>query len=743
MEQDAACGLKPADALLAEAYPGARQRANAARWLAWLAYEMGDAGELSIPLLRSSAPGAWRFLLRERPGGVPGVVSVLFRCAGVLADLFPVLAWSALFFIALAWSRLAELGQAIEDLPRRMDQVVLGQLLPDAADRGVLTRTQGFYRFADPAVRDSLAAAHRARAEALKSRRAARHPQTAAFVRGLEPWRLRLDIAVVWLAYTWMFDRSDSTLRDAIVGLLIACALMARWLIRLAHWAVVSAGRPSRRAAIAMLAAAAATLVAIIAAWGSALAGVIPALLVAGTGLWVFPLVVRMMSGRRVWPPLSYLPDAVAVATLASSTMVLTDQSLLTTGEGAALLLPVAVHGSFRVWRVMNRSGRIAVRAAADLVLSLLLGAELVLFIVWLANLLGMSRAEVSLLRGALRRAGTLADLPWWAWTLSYLILAASIVAAGRWPGRLRTVRRAAGRMHADFLVNTSKRVLTGVHIGLLMVVFVAAVAPVTIVPWLHRQVSARYAVEVQQQLSAEGASAAYAVIGSVSSADAQGSGLRAIVRAVNDIAAGSAGTRSGLARHIGLLQARTLRLPDPPAFRVSADNGPSLGVDLAKLNAEENTADAVTKRAAAVGDSAAAAVASLLSIPGLGDDAVIQIVREYLSGLVEQSPLKDVFAGWSRHVLRTGPPAAETIALPDGTRLREQALEEARADGITINRGAIQARSPEAAAVDVADGTDKALATGHCDICLHVPVRFEPPPEPEPPGLHEIPIPH
>jgi hypothetical protein len=66
------------------------------------------------------------------------------------------------------------------------------------------------------------------------------------------------------------------------------------------------------------------------------------------------------------------------------------------------------VWGSFLLWRKMTGSRRLAVKAGADLVFALLLGAQAVLLLVWLANLLGMPRPEVLALRAVLGRAGRL-----------------------------------------------------------------------------------------------------------------------------------------------------------------------------------------------------------------------------------------------------------------------------------------------------------------------------------------------
>jgi len=40
-----------------------------------------------------------------------------------------------------------------------------------------------------------------------------------------------------------------------------------------------------------------------------------------------------------------------------------------------------------------------------------------------------------------------------------------------------------------------------------------------------------------------------------------------------------------------------------------------------------------------------------MISIPHISDNEVFQIVREYLGGLIEASPLKDVFAAWTRRL--------------------------------------------------------------------------------------------
>ena len=84
----------------------------------------------------------------------------------------------------------------------------------------------------------------------------------------------------------------------------------------------------------------------------------------------------------------------------------------------------------------------------------------------------------MSVLRAILDRGGRLADLPWWTWAAVYLMLAATSMALLRWPGRPRRVNNLLRIAPA---VSATKRVLTGVHIGLLVIVFIAMSAPTTV----------------------------------------------------------------------------------------------------------------------------------------------------------------------------------------------------------------------------------------------------------------------
>ena len=92
----------------------------------------------------------------------------------------------------------------------------------------------------------------------------------------------------------------------------------------------------------------------------------------------------------------------------------------------------------------------------------------------------------------------------------------------------------------------------------------------------------------------------------------------------------------------------------------------------------QEKAADDAGKRAEMAADLAAKVVASLVSVPSLGDNEVVQVVREYLAGLIEDSPLKDMFAAWIERLPGAKPPpdaAAEVVPVP--ARLEQAATAE------------------------------------------------------------------
>jgi hypothetical protein len=522
----------------------------------------------------------------------------------------------------------------------------------------------------------------------------------------------------------------------AVAGLI--CYASAPRLLRPAvarvRWTVVNVAPFSRRTRLVAAGLAVAVGALLVATAGPSLAAiaamVLPALLVAVCGGWVLVVTRRAPrsghwlgrrsrgsksggpgsaseSGRsRGWRQAAWwyrrLRDAVVAATAGTALLALARRDVLAVEPSAGLLFPMAAWASYHAWRAMNDSGRLAVRAGADITLSLLLGADLVLFVVWLANLLGLTRTEVATIRDTLEQAGNLADLPWQLWVGLYGALALAAVAFAVWPTRLRRATAVSDQLLVVPAVNVVRRVLTGAHIGLLVIVLVAAAGPAAVFPVLRDQLAARYAVAYQRQLEAAGEQAAYAEIsGQFTAARANRVVLTDMVEKIHAIDhprpgdGHATGTETDIARRVGELQAATLlatgqesvAVEEPVAagqqsaaaaagFTGPIRDAPDLRTRTTKLDEQDKKEDAARKRAEQAADLAAATVANLLSIPDIGSNEVVQVVREYLSGLVEESPLKDVFAAWTERLAgAVRPPDAETLVVPEPEKLATEAL--------------------------------------------------------------------
>jgi len=744
--------------LLRAAYPNIRQRANAARWLGWLAHQMSErrAQRLDREDLLSGVPGIWR-MWAWPPSTLALALVLLLRLAFSLAAAgicLPPLLMIGNWHLALRYYRWAR------SLSRRMGLLLVGRLLGDAVARGMIVWTGGGLEFRDAALQAGLAARHRAalaareRERAARASRATRRRRLLAFLTDRRINRIRVcaGVGAVCFLMVLIADPPTSAQLGAVIDLmfcvLISCVIALSGLVRLVRWTVPNVPVSSRGLAITAVLAAA--VLAMLISWAgpflaAVLAAVLPAAFVATCGLWVFLVVRRALARRapRARRILRYLPDAIAAITIGVAAAVPGDQSLLTTAPAAALLFPVATWGIFRAWRVMSDSERVTVRAAADLALALMLGAELTLLAVWLANMLGMSRDEVLVLRTALERAGTFADRPWWTWTVLFLALAAVSVAVGRRPDLVPKRAKAALRLPAG---TVTRRVLSGVHIGLLAVVFVAVAAPAGVTPLLRSQASARYAVAFQRELEAARALAVYKYIQDGLKPGAENLGaLPAMVRTIYGIGhppAGDVGTHTeaDLAQRLGYLQETTLGLPAAPkAPETGRDDGPSLKEDLATLDTEEQTgeeeADDVAERAERIGEYLATAIASAsaIFIPGIDEHELMQVVGEYLSGLIEESPLKDIFAALSRRHIT--PPSADEIVVPDAARLEQAASAEltgveARLN-VKIKGDALMRDEPQIvqAVDDVNDARYLQEQSGPCDGCTVVsPHRPETP---------------
>jgi hypothetical protein len=486
---------------------------------------------------------------------------------------------------------------------------------------------------------------------------------------------------------------------------------------------------------------------------GDAALALLPAALVLLLGLWLASaaaaLAARLARRRRPGPPGERfgLADGVRAIVLGADLFLLLNRDLLGTQAVTLLVVPALLLAGVATWRAMSRSPRLPVRAGADIVLSLVVGGDLVFLLVWLANLLDLQPAEVAALRGSLERVGAVADVPWWAWTLLYAALAAASLTLALRPERLEAAIRWSTRLRVLPAVDAGRRTVQGLHIALLATSLIGLAGPPAVAQPLRAQVRERYAVALQQEFDAAGERAAYdAVRASASGGPLPATGrqaLQAVLTRVHEVAGsrtGSAATKGerDLARSVGEFQARTLGLhaaapvlAGEPAMAElrSLDRPPRDSADLHgrldRLEEREQEARDGREQLQQAAELAAVALASAtqVQVPGLGDSALVQVLREYLAGIVESSPVKEVFFEWARRLWfersePEEPPPASRLALPDPLRLRLVATLE-------VTRLQFRLISAGAGTPDRSDPTwlDEAPAAGAVDAVVAVRV--------------------
>lgn len=547
----------------------------------------------------------------------------------------------------------------------------------------------------------------------------------------------------------------------AVVVGLIAAVLAFGILYELLHRLVVTTRglSPRRRRTLLVFCGAVFMLV----VWGegpgavwagvtAAFIAVLPAVFLLVFGVWACVLTQRRVRACRYrW--VRYAPDVLVALLTGLGLLVSFDRDLLATQPAAGLLFPVGAWFSIRTWRVMASSRRREVRAGSDIVLSLLLGADLVLCLVWGANLLDLSETEIAVLRSALERVGSIADLPWPLWVGLYVVLAGTSLAFALWPQKLAAITRWSQRLHVVPSIDASRRMLTGVHISLLVIVLIAVSAPASLEATLRGPLKAKYTVALQRELESHGKQAAYDEIhrqftaGTSTSPSVQP--LVAIVSKIHSVSSpppgtsDATGTERDLARRLGQIQATTLQLAatrsvlsapqavtdlaqfDPP-IRAAGD----LSDRLDQLDTQQKRADTAIRLVNQAAELATTVVATMIQIPNLGENEIVQVIREYLSGLVENSPLEKVFAAWAERLTGdTTPLRADEMVVPDPEQLEQAALtalthERARvqlADPATADpvQTRTQTESPADAAVDLVNEAryfDE--HTGPCDGC-------------------------
>ena len=301
-----------------------------------------------------------------------------------------------------------------------------------------------------------------------------------------------------------------------------------------------------------------------------------------------------------------WIADALAAGVTCVTVLLWFDPALLAAQAAAALLFPLAVWLSVRAWRAMSGSERIPVRAAADITVSLLLGASLTGLLVCLANMLKMPPVEVGVLKDAADRVGGLLDVPWWAWAALYAALAALSVASVRWPGLTRRLGGWAARrlrVRGGWLTwqrvvpgaEAARRGTAGAHIGLLLITLIGAVAPAAAAPVLRVRLASQYTQSLTDIARAEGATAELRLV----AADLPllpASALVPLLDLVVDIhrdgkatdgQPSASGIELDLADRIGELQAQTLSAGHrpPPVEQFEADTTRDAGLDSPAAN--------------------------------------------------------------------------------------------------------------------------------------------------------------
>ncbi|MFI0900063.1 hypothetical protein [Streptomyces sp. NPDC020983] len=469
---------------------------------------------------------------------------------------------------------------------------------------------------------------------------------------------------------------------------------------------------------------------------------------------------VTVLSVRRLahWHGrMARYAGAAAIVPLAYVLYVWWDGQLLGGPWEAPLFVPM-LWLAVRLWRRMQEDARPLVSAAADIVFAVLLGAVLVLFLAWLANVLDLPAAEVRALRGAAEALGGLIDLPWWTWAAADVLLAAAFLAAALGPRRLRRAGEVLGRLRLPGVLDVLGRTLSVLKIVLMSLVFLGLAGPPAVGPVLGHRIREHYTVDRQEELDARGRTALYQQITLRFTGSPQALPVLAeMLTQVHDRSAPRPGEEQptasarDLAHRMGELQARTFPLsslfdPAPPstaataagaAAREAGMDAPVAGsADLtARLTREEEqaaAADAREQEAERAAEHAAAAVTAALGNLTFGHGVVVELVREYLDGLAEGG-LGDLFLSWIRPALSRSapepPPSGDRLVEPDAAALRQAAdyrLSDAlRAAGILPGTDPEQARydgePPVAAAVDLAArARDVEHGTARCGACVH-----------------------
>lgn len=469
------------------------------------------------------------------------------------------------------------------------------------------------------------------------------------------------------------------------------------------------------------------------------------AALVAALGTTTGLTIWRHSRGART--VLRHIGTAATVLVPAYLLFLLLDDQVFG-GLLAVPMFPVLVWQAVRLWRWMGASRRIGIKAAADVVFALALGTTLLLVLIWLADLLAMSPAEVNAVKHVAATIHEVVDLPPWLWASVYAVLTAAFLLAALGSRRFQAVPRRLASARVVPAVKALRRTSTMTGIGLLVVALLGLAVPPTLGPVLARQIRVTYTVAAQQELAAEQASAVYRTItAQVALSPPQLTVLNDVLVDVHkvDPPDGRTGAASAaeldLAHRIGRLQGELLAGSTPAEAPVTPPDLDEPIHDTADLQArlgeqqdEQTVAKARQKQAETASELAATTVTSLLDLAGLGHAEALGIVREYLDGLAE-SRLGQMLLSWIRHALVKVAPAeplfAELTLEPDAPLLATEAghdlfTAEMAEGGIpSVPRIDSSGRSTEAAVralVDTEKQTAQVRQQHICPNCLTPP---------------------
>ncbi|MFD3905388.1 hypothetical protein HXS80_01935 [Streptomyces sp. CB04723] len=393
-----------------------------------------------------------------------------------------------------------------------------------------------------------------------------------------------------------------------------------------------------------------------------------------------------------------HLPDAPAVLLVALACEHLVSGDVLTVAPAAGLFFPIALWLCWRGRRWMRTSPRRTVQAAADVVLSAELGLVLTLFTVWLANALSFTPPQVTVVLEVVEKVQGLTEVHWLYWMAAYTALALGSYALLRWPAlvvraqrRLRPAWFGSSRLPVRLATNAVQRSFSGINIAVMVaLIFLVAVAPVSEGAW-KRPVERRYALEVERREYAEGSAAAYReILRQVSLHPRSVEGIREVIIAVDRIAPSAEGesvnrTALDIARQAGRFQAGTLAIDAVPEEPVPgpepgpAPEGDDLDAPLGRLAETQRQRAEREERTDRFAESASLAVTRALDTLDLGDNEAVQLVKEYLGGLVEDGPVKTAFHRWGEGVGRRPPEGGRLVRI-DVSRLTAVAYERTAA---------------------------------------------------------------